>query len=597
MLPTEPIIVTQEPDPSGGLLTGDLGMVVLRSLLENGVGYVVSSWQERPTPIDAAIDDARASILERRGVVLRRLRSLAGLQPLVTSPSGGVGGVAGAAHRGAVVFAGRRGLRPTLETFVRLQVPGGVVGICFDEEAVLIADAIVIDPAPTARGLSRALDVAFAASVATNRPALVLVRERLLGMRGTLRMRPDLLPNDAADRDAAMPRGMSLADAARVTGLVHARRGPSTTVAQPVLVTVEPLAHGAERALAHLAAHLQAAGARPLADDVALVVTSAPGLDPCVGGIAELCAAAPSIGLLAGPGSPLRRRFDDAVALTLDPGTARGEQLEAAIAGWLLASSEELDDVTRTVLETCAAAGSNRRAAHAARVPRRGEVLHRGVSPIVAAGLTLAQGVIGVPSRVDDAHPTYQTDTGVALTIAPAAIFVEHGAASGAVTAMPGVYLVTGAAAGIAEAAGRMGASVEYVDGSSPRSIGRAIGAACAAPRTVPHVVIVADVQRVAPAARGVFGIDPELIGTERLATSAVPASATVLVELGEELIGGPSELVLDHPAARAAADPLRELSPATWDLYRPSTRPGRGASFAWMLRRRATKAFAGVDL
>ncbi|MCW2956185.1 MAG: hypothetical protein JWO69_1054 [Thermoleophilia bacterium] len=581
------------PDMSGQLLTGDLGMVVLRSLLETGVGYVVSSWSDRPTPIDAAIDDARRSILERRGVVLRRLRSLAGLEPLVTSPSGGIGGVEGAVQRGAVVFAGRRGLRPTLEKFTQLHVPGGVVGICFDTDAALIADAIVIDPAPTARGIARAIDVAFAASVATNRPALVLVRERLLGMRGTIRCRPDVWPGDAADRDAAMPRGMELADAARVTGIVHARRGPASTGAQPVLITVEPFAHGAERALVQLSARLAAAGARPVTDEVALVVSSAPGIDPVVGPIVDLVGAAPFVGVLAGPGSPLRRRIDGAHAMSLEPGTARGEQIEQAIAAWLLGASIDLDDAAREVLEAVAQTAT----VHAVRVPRRSEVLHRSISPIVAAGLALAQGVIGVPRRVDDAHPTYQTDTGVALTVTTAEVFGAHGAASGAPSATPGVYLVTGAGGNVAEAAGSIGASIEYVDGSSPRTVARAVATACASPRTAPHVVVVSDVQRVAAPSASILGVDPDLVGTERIAMAGVPVSATVLVELGNELHRGPSELLLDTPGARAVIDPVRELTAATWDLQPGGARPGRMGALSWSLRRRAVKAASGVDL
>jgi hypothetical protein len=580
----------------GELLTGDLGTVVLRSLLETGVGYVVSSWQDRPTPIDAAIDDAR-SMLARRGIVLRRLRALTGLEPLVTSPAGGTGGVAGAVQRGLVIFGGRRGLRPSLETFLRMRVPGGVVGICFDEDAARIEDAVVIDPAPTARGLVRALDAAFAASVATERPALVLVRERLLGMRGTLRRRPDLLPADAADRDAAMPRGMSASDAARVHGLVNARRAPSGAARQPVLVTTEPFVHAVERALSQLAGALAVAGARPLTDDVALVVTSAPGVDLDAGDAGIVLADAPHVAVLAAASSPLHQRLSGTHALHVEPTAARGEEVEAALAQWLLAQVEDAEDPAVEVLERAIEAYAGVRRTGSSRVPRRSDVLHRSISPSVAAGLTLAQGVIGVPTRLHDTHPTYQTDTGVPLTVTSAAVFAEHGAASGAPSSMHAVYLVTGPGGGVSETAGAMGASIEYVDGGSPRAIARAVATACRATRPTAHVIVVTETQRVAAPASSVLGVDPDLVGTERLATATVPVAATALVELGDELQAGPSELLLDHPAARAMLGPVRELTPATWDLRHQADRSGRRGGAAWALRRRAVKLLAGVDL
>jgi hypothetical protein len=230
-------------------------------------------------------------------------------------------------------------------------------------------------------------------------------------------------------------------------------------------------------------------------------------------------------------------------------------------------------------------------------VPRRSEVLHRAVSPSLAAGLSLAQGVIGVPGRIDVNFPTYRTDTGVPLTIVPAELFAVHGVASAAPGSAPGVFVVTGGTAGVAEAATAAGASIEFVDGSSPRAIGVAVGTACRSARATSHVILVTDVQRVAAPRTTVFGMDPELIGTERLATAAVPTAATVLVELGEELLAGPSVIALDHPSAHAALDPLRELSPATWDLARHAPTDTAARRLAWNLRRRLVRAVAGVDL
>ncbi|MEX0741490.1 MAG: hypothetical protein WD079_01750, partial [Phycisphaeraceae bacterium] len=134
------------------------------------------------------------------------------------------------------------------------------------------------------------------------------------------------------------------------------------------------------------------------------------------------------------------------------------------------------------------------------RVPRRTDVLHRSVMPTIAAGLQLAQGVIGVPSRIDKAWPTYRTDTGVPLSVVPAATFATHGPASVApdVSSGAGVVLIVGSAGGVLEQAGAMGATVEHVDASSPRAIGVAVASACRTTRVAWHVVIANQVQHVA---------------------------------------------------------------------------------------------------
>ncbi|MCW2949929.1 MAG: hypothetical protein JWN41_942, partial [Thermoleophilia bacterium] len=250
----------------GDLLTGDLGLVALRGMLENGVGYIVSSWQERPTPIDAAIDDARHSVLSRHGVVLRRLRALSGLAPLVTSPdaSWALTGETPIVPRGAVIFAGRRGLRPALEAFVRLQTPGAVVGICFDADAARMQDAVVLEPEPTAAGLVRAFDQAFAVSVHIGRPVLVLIRDRMLGMRGTVQCRAELAPRAAAERDAMVARPMELSVAAAVCGLVQGERGAGPRADQDVIVTVGTLARSVRRAVSYIDTALAAAGHTPV---------------------------------------------------------------------------------------------------------------------------------------------------------------------------------------------------------------------------------------------------------------------------------------------------------------------------------------------
>lgn len=605
MLPTEEHIEQMNGARSGAreLLTGDLGLVVVRALLENGVGYIVSSWHDRPTPIDAAIDEARERVLSPRGVVLRRLRSLSALEPLITSPTGGI---TGAPPRGAVVFGGRRGLRPALEQFTRVECAGGVVGFTFDEDVLRIDDALVIDPEPTAIGLVRAIDAAYAASVAAGRPALIIIRERALGMRGTIRRRTDASPVATAEADAAIRTAgrVGVAAAAEQAGLVDATLGTANGGATCALVVAGPIRVAAERALAQVAARLVEVGSSTRLDDVAIVSSRAVGIVPerdgaigrMLGAVDDACVIAPRAERI---GEQLRSTLSTPVsaAHTIDAGSLRGETLVSLVASWARTRLERDDDPGHAALDQFVGVVATTSPVGGSRVPRRGEVLHRAVSPVVAAGLTLAQGVIGVPGRLDAAYPTYQTDTGVPLTIVPAAVFAAHGAASAAPGAGHGVFVVTGQGGGVTEAAGAAGASIEFVDGSSPRAIGVAVGTACRSTRIASHVIVIGDVQRIpAPRHGSTFGMDPDLVGTDRIATAAVPTAATALVQLGDELVAGPTVLALDVPAAHAYLDPVRELSPATWDLRRRDA-SGRATRLAWNLRRQIVRAAAGVDL
>ncbi|MBC7461531.1 MAG: hypothetical protein H7287_09235 [Thermoleophilia bacterium] len=608
MLPSEEQHETQGLLAAGDLLTGDLGLVALRGMLENGVGYIVSSWQERPTPIDAAIDDARSSVLARHGVVLRRLRALSGLAPLVTSPEApwAQSGDVHVAPRGLVIFAGRRGLRPALEQFVQLATPGAVVGITYDVDAARMQGALVLDPEPTAAGLMRAFDQAFATSARTGRPTLILVRERLLGMRGTIRCRADVSPRDAAERDAGMPRPMAPELAAATCGLVTAERGPGAVRTQDVVVTVGSLAGAVRRGLAYVDAALEAAGLGRMADDVALLAVDAAGVVPAGAAVDELLGAAPRVLLIDRPGHQLAASLRTCAPgaaherAALDAETARGEDVAASIARWLL-TREQVSAGAAAVLQAIADRADDESVSVRsvkARIPKRTARLNRAVSPTVAAGLALAQGVIGVPARVTPDYPTYQADTGVPLTVVPSAIFVEFGLASGAPNSLPGVFVVTGSPSGVAEQAGASGATVELVDGGSPRRIGQAIATACAGPRVAPHVILIGEVQRVAAPRAATLGLDPELLGTDRIATAAVPASGSVLVDLDDELLAGPVEILLDSSETIAVLDQVRELSPATWDLtLQRRGGQSRWSDAMWNLRRRCIRSISGVDL
>ncbi|MEO6866467.1 MAG: hypothetical protein ABI200_00420 [Gaiellales bacterium] len=598
--------------PTGrALLTGDLGVIVVRSLVELGVGYVVSSWRDRPTPIDAAIDDSRERLLSPRGVVLRRLRSLAALEPIITAPTGGV---TGAPPRGAVIFAGRHGLRPVLEQYLSVASSGAVVGFTFDEDAARIEDGIVIDPEPTAIGLVRAIDAAYAASIEYGRPALVLLRERALGMRGTIRQRPELTPQHAAELDAARRAGLtapgSAAAAAEHTGLLTSLQGATSTDERTrVVVAYGPLRASIERALAQISSMLQPSTLAAEVDAIAVVSSTALGIVPEPAGATGMLLTSAGQACVIGPRADrIAERLAEAGLLheagtsahAVDPGTTRGEQLATLIVDWLR-NDETLtaDEDAVALLDKVAERLVPRAAGDAAgRVPRRSEVLHRGVTPIVAAGLALAQSVIGVPSRMDAEYPTYMADTGVPLTIVPAEVFAMHGTNSAAPGSINNVFVVTGPANGVVEAAGTAAASIEYVDGGSPRAIGVALATACRTSRTMPHVIVITDVQRVAAPRTTRFGMDPELVGTERIATSVLPAGATALVDLDDELLAGPTTIALDTAQTHAVLDPLRELSPATWELERmPAASAGRMGRSRWNLHRRLLRASTGVDL
>lgn len=608
------VSVARPPGPAP-LLTGDLGVIAVRALLECGVSYVISSWHERPTPIDAAIDEARARLLTPRGIVLRRLRAASALAASVQAPaSSWVVDEHAGIPRGAVVFAGRRGLRPTLEQFVRLDVPGGVVGLCYDEEALRIADGVVLDPEPTAAGLVAAIDSAFEVSVRIGRPALVLVRESMLGMRGTVRLRPERTPREAAARDAAAPRGMTVEDAVVVCGVQRAYVGAESSAlddATPapercVLLAVGPHARAAERALDVVGAQgseLGSAAAR-----VSLITTGAGGVLPLAGDSGPMLRSAAEVCVVAEPGTPLVARLAELApaarvrVVTVRAELARVDDIRPAIADWLrvVLGGDPADDNHAEAGSGAALPGLA--PAVVERLPRRDAVLHRAVSPALAAALSLAQGVIGVPGRIDPSFPSYRTDGGVSLTIVPADVFAAHGVAAAAPEARAaGVFVITGAAAAsgsVTAAASACGATIEHVDSASPRAVAACIARACRTPRSALHVVAVHDVPRVAAPTAAVTGIDHELHGTERLATAAAPREATILVELGDELTSGPAELLDGSPAATAALPGVRELTPATWDLYvRRGAASSRMSDGIWKLRRRLVHLVGGVDL
>jgi hypothetical protein len=428
---------------------GDVGLMAIRAILECGVGYVVTGWTEPDNPLDEAIDAARAGIFERRGVLLRRLRHYERVAETVANP-----GRSATAHegpmRGLVIWNGVRGVRPALERFCTIRVPGPVVGLCFDEEAASAADLPLVDPEPTPQGVVGAIHRAFALSAATGQPALVLLRPAAVAMRGVLRCSQLLTPASAHAVDAEVPRCESLAQAIDVLGLTSCAPAQELRAPGVLACCSTPVRRSLEGALARAAALLVAHGA---------AMTAAALRDACIAELAlpavpgELLArtasAADTVLCVEPPGIRL------AAAVAAVAGDARIERVrvgqslppERELAAALLealtripAYAEEAAGVSGALTEAAVrpllAGADPERLAE--RLVRRAAVLQRTLPPPVAAGLVLAQAAIGVPSRIDDAFPSYRTDGGGTLTVVTADQFAEAGIACAAPAAQRG---------------------------------------------------------------------------------------------------------------------------------------------------------------
>lgn len=553
-----------EPNPdqlADELVTGDLGLISVHALLRGKVTWVAAAWDTRTTPIDAALDDTRNSLLKDHGVQIRRIRNVDAIEQLITDPGPTAAGVQHSS-RGAIVLPGRRGMREPIRRLSQLAAAGPVVVICFDPASISIADALVLDPAPTASGLARAIDDAFALSQTQRRPAFVLVRDRLLGMRGTIRRHPTARSAEPV--------------------LVHERSQRGTSHRDMVIVG------------SAWSDHAVAMGVRAAAIDVDRLSFVVPTQQPR-GAAADVLERARKIlvieddkGIIA---ALLDERYGDAVVTrhACDAGSVGADQIASAIARWALTDATSAQAAIAPVIDDRGVLE---------RMPRRNESLHRAVPQTVAAALALAQGVIGVPSRISDEYPTYRAETGVCLSVVPAHIFVEHGAASVAPDSGVGVILVPEVShLDIATAAASMGASFEMVDATNPRAIGRAVAHACQSARTAPHVIGMADVVRIAPHGRAI-GIDEDLLGADRIAMAGIAVESRTLAEVEDPLVPGPVARIVDAEALGAGVDPMAELTPSIHDV-RVTHRAGtsRWSDMVWAIRSRIVRAITGVQV
>lgn len=567
---------TQLACDEGALIVGDLGLIVLRAMLENGVGYVVTGALEAANPIDAAIADARGSVLERNGVLLRRLRSFDQLADTIAEP-----GRSAAAHdgpmRGLVVWDGRSGLRPALQRFCDVEVRGPVVGLCFDEDAARVEGLALIDPEPTPEGVVAAIDRAFAISAATSRPALVLIRERSLGMRGVIRCRRNLRPVEVQALDAEIAP-VDLADAASVHGVDESWGEPG----ELLLAAAAPVARAVLAARERLGRLLGDAGAVDASRMVAQAQLISVGMPGSPGARAREAVAAARFAIVVedrstrlssalGDGPRVARAGVDAASTDV---TSVALELVSTLAGMGLPGLEPA-----ACNEVAAALGHARSRVdeHVAdRLPRRGATRSRNLPEPIAAGLVLAQAAIGVPVRLHAGHPSYRTDGGSALTIVSDAQLAEHGMAIAAPEALGGTFVVHGGmSTATREAVAAAGASMEVVDGSRPRQLAEAIARACRQAAGAPHVIFVGQ-PTAATIDDRIVGVDSELLGIERISACTMPEPAVTVREDHENpLSPGPVLVVRDGRIAQAGLAGARELSPAWHDVRVGAARTG----------------------
>ena len=600
----------------GATLVGDLGLVVLKALLENGVGYLVSGWLDPQNPVDAAISGVHRTLLPQLGVSLRRAGKLSQIERVLEQPGHvDLAATGGVLRRGAVVWNGERGTRPALERFCGLPVAAPVVGLCFDDEIVRSDTALVIDPSPTPDGVARAIDEAFALSHVMRRPVLVLLRASTRSMRGTLRCRDNVAVADAGALGEHLELGAPLHDAMQRVGIVDVDDLSSPTaqgddVVRVLVACTRAHAQAAERAVARVQAALASATPDGLGItlDVRVVTLGIPTV-VTPSGLGDALDARDAMLVLEPAGSGMgarvrravaaasRERLTGAVGAIADP-VVRSVDTAAATEGAVLASvAGAIADVIESMrpagsgtdatvalvraalqpLVVAASAASMRSAAAAASARRlvgstivaRDSRLHRPLSKPLAAALTLAQGSIGVPTRGSDDWPTYVTESGARLTVATATQIAADGRRCASPDAAHGVFVVVpdGTPAAAVQAA-MPGAVFELVDELQPRLVAAAIARACARPAAHAHVIIPTPVG-VVRAPRGELGIERGMAGGERVAFATLADEATYLRERHDVLDMGPRIELADPIAASAAVPVVAQLSSATYEIVR----------------------------
>jgi hypothetical protein len=575
----------------GSVVVGDLGLISLKAMLENGVGYIVCGWAERPTPIDAAIADAQRTVLQRHGIRLRRMRHADAVASVITQ--GGIGTPPGQAHpRGLVVWQGRRGMRSTLEAFARTEVPAGVVGICFDPEILRARDVIAFDPEPTAVGFVRAMDEAFALSGAAGKPAVIVVRDSLLAARGSIHARENLTPAEAAALDQTAAAQADLLEAAAGLGVI-AVEGP----ADPHWCVLSDATNGATVQRALDAAKAAALDARCELPTVSTITTAAVSL-ALPAEAASIVEAARHVALCAQEMTELARQADRPGGSSPErlvrevPARLRGDVVAGRMLRWMAATCEDAD------LETALLRAAERLEPQPVAIelpPSR--LPARALPSQLVAGLSLAQIALGLPVRLSPAHPTWECRNGVSLTIVDAAQFGVEGVNSAAPGRQGHVFLVHGDVTSAVQAqASAASAAVEMVNMADPRAVASAIERACMRPPLAPSIICAVPMSSIVPVdpRHEVVDLDAEL-ASEDLVTLATIAPASVdIVERHDDPLVAVVATVTDSAAIAAAQPAGSRLSAAA---YRVRRRPASGFLGRAQLRiRRASLRLVGVQ-
>lgn len=514
----------------GVCIVGDVGFAVAKSVLELPVGFVVTGWGERPSPIDAALADVARGFLEPAGVAMRQMRGVAELERSLPD----------LATRGAgvVVWAGTSGLRPALERFSQMHVSQAapVVALTFDVGALRCTSGLVFDPEPGIPGLRRAIADALERSSAACKPAIIVIRPATLGARAAFIAQNNI----SAGARAVGWSPLGLPD----------ELGASAPLGSDVVVCGAAIARNVHAALADSPARTLAVDAPVDLDNEAIRARIANARRVLL--IEDSAAPVLHERLLA---SPFREPASLAVT-RIAYSDAFDSDVIAIVDSW---SDEAVEDAARI---TDRRAGGRDIADPAVAVVSRIERPRREIPAFVESALVVASSHLGIPVRMDLQVPSYGIPSGGSLTIASIDALLDdpHGlvptvARSGCVvtwgdmTFMPDL---TGAAADL-------GLRVEIHDGSRPRAVAQAIAGAT---RGGGVVILVTPPVAVRAAGGVELGVEPDLVEGNDLVLGGAPREAVARVGLS-----GPSAEIISTSLVPADEELIRGVLPGALEL------------------------------
>jgi hypothetical protein len=514
----------------GVCIVGDVGFAVAKSILELPIGYVVTGWGERPTPIDAALDDVARAFLEPAGVAMRRMRGIAELERSLGDLS-----TRGA---GVVVWAGVSGLRPALERFSQLTIPseGPVVALTFDVGALHCSEGLVIDPEPGISALRAAVVDAMDRSSRACKPVIVIVRPATVGAR------------------ASFIAENNLGATERAVGWQTHSSAPRSAVSAPVggdvVVCGSPIGR-------HVEESLQGSPAR------ALAVIAPVDLDGQ--GIRELIANARRVLLIEDSAAPalherlLASPFREPASLAvvrIAYNDAFGADIAAIVEAWQAEAREEIGD---PVVGADSCVGSDDSAVAAV---SRIERPRRELPSYVETALITASSNLGLPVRLDLQVPSYGIPAGGSLTIASIDALIDSPYALVPESARSGCLVTWGDLSRLAEltaVCAEIGMRVEVHDGGRPRAVAQAIAGAA---RGGGVAMLVTPPPHVRATGGSEIGVEPDLIEGNDLALGGVPREAVIRVGLP-----GPSAEIVETSLVPSDEELVRGALPGALEL------------------------------